>query len=123
MGQKTTSRLAGVASEGYPTPFVPSLVPNPVPKIAGLHFELILRRHHEIALGGEIDGWNSEPIRLAHIPAYVLNFAAKCRNRVQGDAGTTAAFLDAVNDGRLHAGYYASQACSASCRRVVGLFF
>ena len=66
---------------------------------------------------------NSTAIRMAHFPPHVLDFAAKCRDRVQGDAGTAEAFLLSVNIGRLHTGSHAGEACSASRRGVAGIFF
>jgi hypothetical protein len=66
---------------------------------------------------------NLEAIRLAHVPAHVLDFAAKCWNRIQGDARTASTFDLALNIGRLHSGNYSGEARSASSRRVAGLFF
>jgi hypothetical protein len=45
---------------------------------------------------------NSEAIRMAYVPAHLLDPAAKCRNRVQGDAGAAAAFIVPLYAGRLH---------------------
>ena len=59
---------------------------------------------------------------MAYFPAHILDSAAKCRDRVQGDAGVAAAFFLPVNVGRLHAGSYSGEACSASGRGVTGLF-
>src|SRR6516162_2931297 len=66
---------------------------------------------------------NSETIRMAHVPAHLLDSAPKCRNRVQGDAGAPAAFNSAIHVGRLHSGGHSGEACSASGGRVIGLFF
>jgi integrase len=41
----------------------------------------------------------------------------------KGDAGTASTFVVALNVGCLHAGGYSGEACSASGRRVAGLFF
>jgi hypothetical protein len=66
---------------------------------------------------------NPEAIRMAHVPAYVLDSAAECWNRIQGDAGTASTFDLALNVGRLHTGDYSGEACSASSRHAAGLFF
>jgi hypothetical protein len=49
-------------------------------------------------------GRNSEAIRMAYVPAHLLNSSAKRRNRVQSDAGVAAAFLVASYVGCLDAG-------------------
>src|SRR6267142_285825 len=36
---------------------------------------------------------NSKAIRMAHVPAHLLDSPAKCRDRVQSNAGAVAAFL------------------------------
>ena len=61
-------------------------------------------------------GWNSETIRMAHIPAYLLDSSAECRDRIQSDARTAATFLATFNIGRLHAGDLASEARCTSSR-------
>jgi hypothetical protein len=66
---------------------------------------------------------NPETIRMAHVPAHVLDSATKCRNRIQSDARAASAFDLALNVGRLHAGDYPSETCSASSSRVASLFF
>ena len=60
---------------------------------------------------------------MAHIPAHILNPVAKCGDRVQGDAGAASPFVVALDIGCLHPGSYSGEACSASSRRVAGLFF
>jgi integrase len=65
---------------------------------------------------------NPEAIRMAHVPAHVLDSATKCRNRSQGDARTASTFNLALNVGRLHSGGNSGEACSASSGRVAGLF-
>jgi hypothetical protein len=62
---------------------------------------------------------NPEAIRMAHVPTHALDSAAKCRNRIQGDAGTASTFDLALNIGRLHAGGYSGlsmQRKRPSCR-------
>ena len=58
--------------------------------------------------------WNSEAIRMAHIPAHVFDSAAKRWHRVQSDAGAVAAFLVTIHVGCLHAGDLARKTCGAS---------
>ena len=58
-----------------------------------------------------------------HTFRHYLDSATKCRNRVQGDAGTASTFDLALNIGRLHAGDYPSETCSTSSSRVASLFF
>src|SRR5882724_6075528 len=43
---------------------------------------------------------NSEKTRMAHVPAHLLNSAAKRRYRIQSDAGAVATFLITVHIGR-----------------------
>ena len=66
---------------------------------------------------------NPEVIRMAHVPAHVLDSATKCRNRIQGDARTAPTFDLALNVGRLHSGDNSGEACSSSSGRVAGLSF
>src|SRR5438128_1514389 len=54
---------------------------------------------------------NSEAIRMAYLPAHILNSAAKCWDRIQSDAGAAAAFFVAIHVGRLHAGNLAGKTC------------
>jgi len=61
-------------------------------------------------------GWNSETIRMAHIPAYLLDSSAECRDRIQSDARAAAAFLVTFNVRCLHAGDLTSEARCASSR-------
>jgi hypothetical protein len=65
---------------------------------------------------------NPEAIRMAYVRAHVLDSAAKCRDRIQGDARTAPTFDLALNVGRLHSGDYSGVACSASSRRIAGPF-
>jgi len=65
---------------------------------------------------------NSEAIRMAHVPAYVLDSPAECGNRIQSHAGTVAAFDSAIHIGCVHTGDHASQTCSSGSRLVVGVF-
>src|SRR5208337_4283840 len=66
---------------------------------------------------------NPEAIRMAYVPAQLLDPAAKRGDRVQGDAGVAAAFFVPLNAGRLHAGSNAREARSAGGRDVAGLYF
>jgi len=59
---------------------------------------------------------NSKAIRMAHVPAHVLDTPAKCRDRVQSNAGAVAAFLVTIYVGCLHAGNLARKTCGASSR-------
>src|SRR5215469_12090320 len=59
---------------------------------------------------------NSETIRLAHVPAHLLNSSAKCRDRIQSDAGIAATLLVTFNTGCLHTGDLASEARCTSSR-------
>lgn len=54
---------------------------------------------------------NSEKIRMAHVPAHLLDSAAKRRYRVQSDAGAVTALLATIHTGRLYAGDLACKAC------------
>jgi hypothetical protein len=60
--------------------------------------------------------WDSEAVRMAHVPAPLLDSPPKCRNRIQSDARTAATFLVAFNVGCLHAGDLAGQARCTSSR-------
>src|SRR5262249_14782826 len=57
---------------------------------------------------------NSETIRLAHVPAHLLNSSAQCRDRIQSDAGIAATLLVTINVGCLYAGNLTSQTCCTS---------
>ena len=41
---------------------------------------------------------------MAYLPTQLLNSASECRDRIQTDAGTVAAFFIAVHVGYIHAG-------------------
>jgi hypothetical protein len=60
-----------------------------------------------------VAGRNSQAIRMAYISTHELHSTAKCRHRVQSDAGVAAAFLVMVHAGCLHAGNHARQTCSS----------
>src|SRR5258708_82794 len=64
---------------------------------------------------------NSEAIRMAYVPAHLLNSSAKRRNRVQSDAGVAAAFLVAIYVGCLHASDLARKTHGTSSRPRAGL--
>jgi hypothetical protein len=76
----------------------------------------------EIYSSGRAEGWNREAIRMAHVPAHILDSVAKCGDRVQGDAGTASPFVIPLDIGCLHPGSYSGEACSTSRRIVAGLF-
>ena len=62
-------------------------------------------------------------IRLAHVPAHVLNALEKRWHRVQGDAGAATTFDYPIDPGCLHSGNHTGQAeCAGRCH-VVGLLF
>ena len=72
----------------------------------------------QIYSSGRTTRGNPEAIRMAYFPAHVLDVAAECRDRVQGDARVVAAFVLAVYVGRLHAGNFARKArCAGSSPR------
>jgi hypothetical protein len=53
-----------------------------------------------------------------HVPAYILDFAAECWDRIQSDAGAVAAFFVTIHVGCLHASHLASKTrCSSSGAR------
>ena len=64
---------------------------------------------------------DSEAIRMAHVPAHILDVVAKRRNRIQSHAGAVAAFFFEIHVGCLHAGDFASKARCASSRPCAGL--
>src|SRR5215467_14056626 len=61
-------------------------------------------------------GWSSETVRVAHVPAHLLDSAAKRRDRIQSDARAAATFLVTFNLRCLHAGYFTSEARCTSSR-------
>jgi len=60
---------------------------------------------------------------MAYLPAHVLDPASKCWDRIQNDAGANAAFLVALDSGRLYASNHPGKTCSAGSRAVTGIFF
>src|SRR5690349_24771941 len=55
----------------------------------------------QIYSSGRTTRGNPEAIRMAYFPAHLLDVAAECRDRVQGDARVVAAFVLAVYVGHL----------------------
>jgi hypothetical protein len=55
-------------------------------------------------------GQEFEAIRMAHVPARVLDSPTQCRDGIQSDAGVIKAFLLPVDFGCLHAGNFARKA-------------
>jgi hypothetical protein len=66
---------------------------------------------------------DSETVWMAYVPAHILDFAAKRRYRVQGDAGTFATFLVTIHVRRLHASDLARKTCGAGSSARVGIRF
>ena len=63
-------------------------------------------------------GWNSQTIRMAHVPPHLLDPTAERWDRIQSDARTAASFFVAFNLGRVHAGNLTSEArCTGSRTR------
>lgn len=67
--------------------------------------------------------WNRKEVRMAHLPAHVLDSFEMCRHRVQGDAGTFAALFTAIDTRSLYPGNYAGEASCPSGGHVACLFF
>ena len=67
--------------------------------------------------------WNRKEVRMAHLPAHVLDSFEMCRHRVQGDAGTFAALFTAIDARCLYPGNYAGEASCPSGGHVACLFF
>lgn len=65
--------------------------------------------------------WNRKEVRMAHFPAHVLDSLEKRRNRVQGDAGTLAALLTAIDARCLYPSNYAGEAGCPSRSHVACL--